>query len=591
MMTNIELAIGERMVVYEKAVIVFGKTEKRIYNLKGELIGRSNCAEEDLKEFCIFFDKCLAIKEDTKWKLLDYNGNVLYGKKTLKIEYCSQNTNWFKLLEKEENMLDFVGAIYSKKGECILPYGEHQRVIIKGATLFANYKIYDSESKSYIGDEWEFIHHLEGYSIAKSDGKYYIYDHYTRKIEMCIDAYIYEYPFVKIYKNNFCGLMTTLKKGRYSSSLYSNKEYLVLPIKYRKITIHENYVEAYASDGKVEKYNKSELLVQKEVVKCSRNIGSSTNKSIEIKLLLGIKLKEGEELKRYENFFVLKKIDGEIYKYFYYTPEGKFIGKSGSLIIVDGDYEGECNPNFISTEKWLALGGDEEISLWRSDHYSNWEFYNYNGTKAFDFTIEKIEKEKGYYFLKIKNRPERLVCDSKGNVLFSIVGNYREINLSSNKQYFIAILPKVPEQCEKFEIYNFKGKKVFEKIFKHSHRIEFIENIIFYGKEEDDGENNEFVEYDITTGRILSTLINDLDEVTLPIFNNSKLYIFESNGKMGLYEYTSERSGKNKFIGFKEIIPIIYNDINDGWDQICAEADDGEDVYDYSGKLIATTRR
>ena len=74
-------------------------------------------------------------------------------------------------------------------------------------------------------------------------------------------------------------------------------------------------------------------------------------------------------------------------------------------------------------------------------------------------------------------------------------------------------------------------------------------------------------------------------------YNSKKLYTFDSYGRVGLYEYTSERSVKDKFIGFKEIIQIKYNDINDGLNQICAEADDGKDVYDGSGKLIATTRR
>lgn len=41
MLKNIELSVGEKMVVYEKAIVVFSKAEKRIYNLNGKLIGKS----------------------------------------------------------------------------------------------------------------------------------------------------------------------------------------------------------------------------------------------------------------------------------------------------------------------------------------------------------------------------------------------------------------------------------------------------------------------------------------------------------------------------------------------------------------------
>lgn len=57
MLKNIELSVGEKMVVYEKAIVVFSKAEKRIYNLNGKLIGKSQGKgdEINLKDFCIFF--------------------------------------------------------------------------------------------------------------------------------------------------------------------------------------------------------------------------------------------------------------------------------------------------------------------------------------------------------------------------------------------------------------------------------------------------------------------------------------------------------------------------------------------------------
>lgn len=149
MLKNIELSVGEKMVVYEKAIIVLGKTEKRIYNLNGKLLGKSKVDETSLVEFCICFDKFLAIKEDKYWRIFDYEGNMIYSQKILKIEACLRNEKWFKFIE-EENVMNFVGAIYSEDGECILPYGEHKNIVICGDTIFGNKRIYDAKSKAYI---------------------------------------------------------------------------------------------------------------------------------------------------------------------------------------------------------------------------------------------------------------------------------------------------------------------------------------------------------------------------------------------------------------------------------------------------------
>ena len=45
MLKNIELSVGEKMVIYKKAIVVFSKAEKRIYNLNGKLIGKARAKE------------------------------------------------------------------------------------------------------------------------------------------------------------------------------------------------------------------------------------------------------------------------------------------------------------------------------------------------------------------------------------------------------------------------------------------------------------------------------------------------------------------------------------------------------------------
>lgn len=150
--------------------------------------------------------------------------------------------------------------------------------------------------------------------------------------------------------------------------------------------------------------------------------------------------------------------------------------------------------------------------------------------------------------MKIKDQPERIVCDQSGNVLFSIKGNYKTIRLDESRQYFIANVGDSSQQ-ESLVIYNLEGKRVFKKKFESSHYGEFIENIYFYE------EAGKFMECDIVTGRIIPTEIEEIDEIRL-IEPYKKMYLFKSNGKIGLYAYTNERSENDKFVGFKEIIPM-----------------------------------
>lgn len=597
MLKNIELSVGEKMVVYGKAIVVFSKAEKRIYNLNGKLIGKSQGKgdEINLKDFCIFFDKCLVIREDAYWKIFDYEGNVIYGQKTLQIEKCFHNEKWFRFVEREEMGQNFIGAIYSEDGECILPYGEHKNVVILGETVFANKRIYDAQSKKYVGDKWDSVYHFGGYSIAKSNGKYYVYNHYTRALEMCIDAYTYgsDLSLLKVYKNNLCGLMQVRNASYYSDAeiTYKSKEYLVLPIVYKKIVFDGGNVFAYSQEGVKEKYERKQLIDRKDENEESLGEKKKSGKLIEVEVFEGVSLKERDTIERYEKFFVVRKIadkdhDKKITEYFYYALNGKFIGKSGWLEL-SGDYEGVLVPNFLATSKWLALGGNEAESYFGRTYFaeSGWTFYKYDGSKVFDFIIERMEKRDGYYVLKVKDKSESIICDQDGNILGSIKGEYTLIELSGSKRYFIAHIKENSNKQGTFVIYNLEGKKVFEKKFEYSRRRKFVEDIIFY----EDEESGKFIEYDVKTGRIVRTEIEEIDEIRL-IDSYKSLYLFESNEKFGLYEYTSERCDRDRFVGFKEIIPMQYDDIIDGVECICAEAGDGEDIYDYSGNLICTTR-
>lgn len=597
MLKNIELSVGEKTVVYEKAIVVFGKAEKRIYNLNGKLIGKSQGKgdEINLKDFCIFFDKCLVIREDTYWKIFDYEGNVIYDQKTLKIEKCFHNEKWLRFIERKEMGQDFIGAIYSENGECILPYGEHKNVVIFRETVFANKRIYDAKSKKYIGDKWDSIYHFGGYSIAKSNGKYYVYNHYTRALEMSIDAYTYgsDLSLLKVYKNNFCGLMQVRNTSYYSESeiKYKSKEYLVLPIVYKKIVFYGDDIFAYSQEGIKEKYERKQLIGRKDENKKNIVEKKKSEKLTEVEVFEGVSLKERDTIERYEKFFLVQKItdkdhDKKITEYFYYDLNGKFIGKSGWLEL-SGDYEGMLVPNFLATSKWLALGGNEVESYFGRTYFAEfgWTFYKYDGSKVFDFIIERLEKREGYYVLKIKDKSESIICDQDGNILFSIKGEYKLIELSESKRYFIAHIKESSNNQRKFVIYNLEGKRIFERKFEYSRRKKFVEDIIFY----EDEESGKFIEYDVKTGRIVRTEIDEVDEIEL-INSDKKMYLFESNEKLGLYEYTSERCDRDKFVGFREIIPMQYDDIIDGVECICAESGDGEDIYGYSGDLICTTR-
>lgn len=169
--------------------------------------------------------------------------------------------------------------------------------------------------------------------------------------------------------------MLAVKAGRYSEIAYKSKEYLALPIVYKKIVIDEYNVFTHSQEGVVEKHEKKQLLARGNAKKGSLVEKKQSETLTEVELFEGFSLKKGDIIERYEKFFVVRKIieknwDTKITEYFYYTLDGKFIGKSGGLE-VGGDYEGMFVPNFLMTDNWLALGGDGYESVFGRYYTSN----------------------------------------------------------------------------------------------------------------------------------------------------------------------------------------------------------------------------
>lgn len=306
----------------------------------------------------------------------------------------------------------------------------------------------------------------------------------------------------------------------------------------------------------------------------------------------GITLKEGDVLIKCRNFFMVKRYGKEEEYWCYTSLGGKIIGKIGKLKRIDIDDKVSDYPNCFWTARWIALGEDDNNRCHFRieqifEEWSTYRIYNYDGTNAFDSETVQIKKVQEYWFMKICEKSEIIVCDLAGNVLFFSKGIYQDIKPLNaviypfqsicTVNYFVAI------RGTNFDVYDIHGKKVFEKQFDCKHEMESVGSVIFYK------EGQKYTLYDMITGKIVETEIDyiakedrirkiDRDNIG-SIVGLKEFCIFGSDGKIGLYEYTKNRSEDTELIGFKEIIKMKYDSITVNSKSICAKIGEHVDIY------------
>lgn len=539
---NFDLVNGEKMEVAQRCVIVYGKEEIRFYNLEGKLLRKIE--NDDPKKYLsfygntiknedekvLFFNNCFAIKEDKCWTLIDYQEKKILGK--------------------------FKGDI--KTLGDIIVFGK---------------KLYDTTTKKWVYGEAVLVY--KGFAVMTSySDKYVIYNYDTKMYELYFDSYFitdYCSNFFKVYANNKCGLIRTDKK---------TNQYLYIPIEYQKIKICGSNIFAYKSDGCVDTYDYNELRIEAKEKKFESEQGVKAY----AKVFGNIIVSEGEVLYLNTNYIIIEKEVNKVNEYVFYSADGTFIGKSASEVY-EYDYNDRkriCIPNCYIAKEWIALC---ESNLYPGDNNGGiWNIYTSAGKKVFEEVVERIGfiNENCFVF---KKGDVKLACWNKGQLEYCLEGKFDWIQSLDYGEYLMALdLHKKGS----YWICDSTGKLVLDR--KFGYWDEIIGDVIITK-----GDKGADI-YDFLTGKCYSSECKIKE-----IHSGSKLVCFDDGNKKAIYKITTERSENDKFLGFKEITPFQYEEISaflKSYNTVCgenskliyAEAEDWEDIYDFDGNLIATTK-
>lgn len=417
--------------------------------------------------------------------------------------------------------------------------------------------LYDTEKRRRVGENFDQIWRWGKTFILKKDGIHYLYNGEKRKVEGKFNCYINKYKkgkeFIILYYNNKCGL--------WIRELHNEIFYNVLPIEYQKIEINGDEIIAI-KNGKKEHYP-LETITKKKKYHTNRNnenVGIQENQ-IKINFLNSIKVSFGEEVILKEKFIlVLGKLNEKAVG-MYYTLQGKYIGDSGFIRDEDGGF---CGVNYVATENILALGGDKSIPF-GSD--CDWKIYDYEGNRFFKGKFEDFKQEKKY-FLGIQlseNKYDRItyVFSDKGQLLF-VLNNSEEV-LEVQDEYF-----EILDHEDKIWFLDDKGKAIFNRGLKKIVRLyngfvcEKIEK--GYNVYDCNHRNSYYVTAD---------LLKNMDY-------EPKLTRVTHKEKQGVISLNSS--------GYKIIVPVKYLEVKKYGEVILAQAEEWDDIYDFDGTLIMSTK-
>ena len=525
---DFDMKVGERLKVGEGVVRVDQVDGGvRYYSLKGKMLNRFSKEQ---------------IEETSKPKLILMKDCVL-----------TQKDNYWQVLT-------YIGAEICKfKATKIETYKNY--VIVENNKEM---RVYDTEKRKFIGETFEEIWRWGEYVILKKDGMHYLYNVESKsieeKFEICIVAeYTRRKRFIILYHKNKCGLWVLERYDRSFSK--------VLPIEYQKIQVKDDEILAI-KNGKKEHYPLEKSYCKKKIYNpdhVSRRIKMQSD--YKIKFLNSILVAFGEEMTLNEKFILVSGDFKEKRPYKYYTLHGKYIGNSG---IIKNEFDEFCGENYITTENMLALGGNQSIPFGPTS--KEWKIYDYEGNKLFEEDLEFQKLGRGEYFLGTPSDEEDIsyIFSDKGEMLFPL-NNLMEV-FSINDKY-----------CEMLNTENEiwfldnKGKAIFNRGIEYDKMVRL--NNRFVGEKIKNGYNL----YDWIKGEVYYILADSIENIDTYRSCVQEAFIKVTyKEKQGVILLNDE--------GYKVLIPIEYLEVEKQEKFIIAKAEEWDDIYDFKGTLMISTK-
>ena len=416
-------------------------------------------------------------------------------------------------------------------------------------------RLYDTEKRKYVGKTFDKIWRWDELFVLKKGEKHYLYNVESKKIEekfqICIFA---EHKkgknFIFLYYKDKCGLLIAEK--------YNKRFSRVLPIEYQKIKIKDDEIIAI-KNGKKEYYPLKESYCKEK-----NNYADTNNKNdYKINFLNSIQVLFGEELVLKEKFILLIGDLEEKRPCKYYNLRGKYIGWSG-IIRDDSGYF--CGENYIATENMLALGGDSSIPFGRNE---DWKLYDYAGNDLFGGRRFEFEQSRKYYLGKPVSGAENItyVFSNKGKLLFTLDNSKKILEVAD--KYF-----KILDNENKVWFFDDKGKTIFDKGIEKDMLMNLYNGFVC------ERIKNGYNVYDCNHGKLNYIKADSLENMDIVCKLNIFRVTYEE--KHGVILLNSK--------GYKIIVPVEYLEVQKYEDIILAKAEEWDDIYDFDGTLIMSTK-
>ena len=421
-------------------------------------------------------------------------------------------------------------------------------------------RLYDTEKRKFVGKTFDKIWRWDELFVLKKDEMHYLYNVESKKMEEKFQIYIFaEHKrgknFIFLYYKDKCGLLIAEK--------YNKKFSKVLPIEYQKIKIKDVEIIAI-KNGKKEHYPlKESYCKEKNNHEDTNNKNKKMQSDYKINFLNSIQVSFGEELVLNEKFILVKRDLKEKRPCKYYNLKGRYIGWSG---IIRDDSAYFCGENYIATEKMLALGGDKSIPFGRN---RDWKLYDYAGNDLFGGISFEFEQIRGYYFGKPVSGAENIiyVFSNKGKLLFTLDNSEKILEVTD--KYF-----KILDNTNKIWFFDDKGKAIFDK------GIEKDMMMNLYNGFACERIKNGYNVYDCNHGKFYYIKADSLENMDIVCELNIFRVTYEE--KKGVILLNSN--------GYKIIVPVKYLKVKKYGEVILAQAEEWDDIYDFDGTLIMSTK-
>lgn len=589
---NFDLKLYDTLEIYGKIVKVVTRKEVKYYSREGVLLGKCKTTELEDDTFTVLEDSILIKdtflpkqspvcnlhkllknhildipleKDLPKRKLANYKFMSCTGKQLVNVpitsfKIFSKNDNKYVCLENDKGE----HGIFTNTGECIIPFGtfevEYQKT--KKGFIVLNFfkykKVYDLNVKEFLNGNYKDVEIFPGYYfLEKCNDKIKMYNTTKKIFEMEIDAYIEEWDDLLIYSQNRCGLVL-LQKAKDEGKIF-------LPVKYNKIKkILAGEVIAYRNN-KSERYNIFDE-------KWSNKEKLSEEKDAELEPEQPVKFNDNIVVYANESVIMLKNtillVNRNTSSYSILNYNGIRIGPVCKLIEPKISIK-----DFIEIEDFIAI----------QTSHKKWQIFDYNGRNMFSGTVFK-KKMLEFNLISLTEETDEdakeckiIGIDTKNEKTLCMFTGFKSLRYIGEGFFYVY------DFNEKLWVINSKGEKLIYRRFELD-KIVFYKNLIF---EKNVGYYMVFDSLRKTYTKlevddIILDIKSEVDEVKSYAWQNLVVFWVYKAEKIGLYAYSPNK-------GMVKYVPIEYINVYIEGKFIYAEKENGDDIYNVEGKLIATT--